>query len=184
MKMHIGVDETPGLVHSVATTVANVHDLTPADQLLHGEEKRVFADAGYQGIHKRGEHKRRNVDWYVAMRPGKRKMLEKDSPEAREQTLQASIRAKVEHPFKVIKQVLGDSKVRYRGLLRILSDWWYWRVLPICWGFRKPCWTDIEKQLDNLAVSDEQGYKSGEIGGFGEGTADIGVGKACFSEGP
>jgi transposase, IS5 family len=49
-------------------------------------------------------------------------MLEKDSPEAREQTLQASIRAKVEHPFKVIKQVLGDSKVRYRGLLRILSD--------------------------------------------------------------
>jgi transposase, IS5 family len=62
MKMHIGVDETPGLVHSVATTVANVHDLTPADQLLHGEEKRVFADAGYQGIHKRGEHKRRNVD--------------------------------------------------------------------------------------------------------------------------
>lgn len=52
------------------------------------------------------------------MRPGKRKMLEKDSPEARKQTLQASIRAKVEHPFKVIKQVFGYSKVRYRGLLK------------------------------------------------------------------
>jgi transposase, IS5 family len=118
MKMHIGVDETLGLVHSVAMTAANVHDLTPADQLLHGEEKRVFTDASYQGIHKREEHKSQNVDWYVAMRPGKRKMLEKDSPEARKQTLQASIRAKVEHPFKVIKQVFGYSKVRYRGLLK------------------------------------------------------------------
>lgn len=118
MKMHIGVDEALGLVHSVATTAANVHDLTPADQLLHGEEKRVFADAGYQGIHKREEHANRNVDWYVAMRPGKRKVLDKSSPEARKQTLQASIRAKVEHPFKVIKQVFGYGKIRYRGLLK------------------------------------------------------------------
>jgi transposase, IS5 family len=118
MKMHIGVDEALGLVHSVATTAANVHDLTPADQLLHGEEKRVFADAGYQGIHKREEHANRNVDWYVAMRLGKWKTLEKDSPEARQQTLQASIRAKVEPPFKVIKQVFGYGKVRYRGLLK------------------------------------------------------------------
>jgi transposase, IS5 family len=114
MKMHIGVDEALGLVRSVATTAANVHDLTPANQLLHGEEKRVFADAGYQGIHKRKEHLNRAVDWYVAIR----KMLDKSSPEARQQTLQASIRAKVEHPFKVIKQVFGYSKARYRGLLK------------------------------------------------------------------
>ena len=118
MKMHIGVDEALGLVRSVATTAANVHDLTPADQLQHGEEKRVFADAGYQGIHKREEHANRNVDWYIAMRPGKRKTLEKGSPEARQQMLQASIRAKVEHPFKVIKQVFGYGKFRYRGLLK------------------------------------------------------------------
>lgn len=118
MKMHIGVDEALGLVHSVATTAANVHDLTPADRLLHGDEKRVFADAGYRGIEKREEHTGREVDWYVAMRPGIRRKLNSASPEARQQKLQASVRAKVEHPFKVIKQVFGYGKVRYRGLLK------------------------------------------------------------------
>ena len=50
MKMHIGVDADSGLVHTVIGTAANVHDITVAQALLHGEEMDVYADAGYQGI--------------------------------------------------------------------------------------------------------------------------------------
>jgi IS5 family transposase len=57
MKVHIGVDAASGLIHSVETTAANVHDLTPAAKLLHGEETVVYADAGYQGIAKLPEMK-------------------------------------------------------------------------------------------------------------------------------
>lgn len=53
MKLHIGVDEESGMVHSMETTSANVHDLTPSEKLLHGEEVRVWRDAGYGGIEKR-----------------------------------------------------------------------------------------------------------------------------------
>ena len=56
MKAHIGVDAESGVVHSMTTTPANHHDITQADQLLHGEEKDVFGDSGYRGIEKREEH--------------------------------------------------------------------------------------------------------------------------------
>ena len=49
MKVHIGVDKDSGLIHSVVTTAANVHDLTPAAELLHGDEEVIYGDAGYQG---------------------------------------------------------------------------------------------------------------------------------------
>ncbi|TGG85858.1 MAG: IS4/IS5 family transposase [Aphanocapsa feldmannii 288cV] len=65
MKLHIGVDDESGLDHSIETTSANVHDLTPSDKLLHGEEARVWADAGYQGIEKRQAHHDRKVAWRV-----------------------------------------------------------------------------------------------------------------------
>jgi transposase, IS5 family len=55
MKVHIGVDKDSGLIPSVVTTAANVHDLTPAAELLHGDEDVVYGDAGYQGIAKRAE---------------------------------------------------------------------------------------------------------------------------------
>ena len=117
MKMHIGVDDTLGLIHSVATTAANVHDIVPTGDLLHGEEQRVFGDAGYLGIQKRDEHRhRKNVSWFVARRPGTRKTLDADKLKA--EKLKASVRAKVEHPFRYIKQVFGYSKVRYRGLAK------------------------------------------------------------------
>jgi IS5 family transposase len=79
MKMHIGVDDTLGLIHSIDTTAANVHDIVPADKLLHGDERRVFGDAGYLGIQKRAEHKhRKDVSWFIAKRPGTRKKLDAD----------------------------------------------------------------------------------------------------------
>jgi IS5 family transposase len=118
MKMHIGVDEKLGLVHSLATSAANVHDIAAADQLLHGKEKAVWADAGYQGIGKREEHEDRKVRWHVAMKPGKRSQLDPDGKEAKKEKAKASIRAKVEHPFLYVKRVFGYSKIRYRGLAK------------------------------------------------------------------
>ena len=121
MKVHIGVDAESGLIHSVETTAANVHDLTPAAELLHGEETVVYADAGYQGIAKRPEMKGKAIDFRVAMRPGQRRVLP-ESPEGRLRdlmvTAKAHFRAKGEHPFRVIKQQFGFQKTRLRGLTK------------------------------------------------------------------
>jgi IS5 family transposase len=118
MKVHIGMDSESGLIHSVETTAANVHDLTPAAELLHGEEKVINADAGYQGIEKRDEMQGRGIGFRVAMRPGKRRVLPY-MPEGRVddlvQTAKAHFRAKGEHPFRVIKQQFGFQKTRLRG---------------------------------------------------------------------
>ncbi|MFM7802481.1 MAG: IS5 family transposase, partial [Limnohabitans sp.] len=121
MKAHIGVDADSGLVHSVIGTAANVNDVTQGHGLLHGNESVVFADAGYQGADKRPEAQNTEVDWQVAMRPGKRR-AQKNAPwgQFTEQLekLKASVRAKVEHPFRVVKRQFGHVKVRYRGLAK------------------------------------------------------------------
>ena len=122
MKAHIGVDADSGLVHTVVGTAANVNDVTQAHALVHGAETDVFADAGYQGVGKRDETQEINVNWHVAMRPGKRKVLDKSTPMGaildQLERAKASIRAKVEHPFRVIKRQFGHVKVRYRGLAK------------------------------------------------------------------
>jgi IS5 family transposase len=119
MKMHIGVDDMTGVVHSLVSTAANVNDVTQAGHLLHGEEERAFGDAGYQGVEKRPEHKDRQIDWQIALRPGKRRALgnsELDQLTEHIEQSKASMRAIVEHPFRVIKRQFGFTKVRYRGL--------------------------------------------------------------------
>ena len=119
MKAHIGVDVDSGLVHTVRGTAGSVHDVTEANSLLHGEETVAFGDAGYQGVDKRPDAKS-SVDWNIAMRPGKRRALDKSQEVNRLidelEKFKASIRAKVEHPFRVIKRQFGHVKVRYRGL--------------------------------------------------------------------
>jgi transposase, IS5 family len=119
MKAHIGVDAQSGVVHSVISTAANVNDVTQAGALLHGEEADAFGDAGYQGVHKRQEAQGPN--WHVAMRPGKRKALSDSTLgqmiERREKIL-ASIRARVEHPFHVVKNLFKHKKARYQGLAK------------------------------------------------------------------
>jgi transposase, IS5 family len=121
MKIHAGVDKDTGLIHSIVTTAANVHDLTPAAELLHGEEQVVYADAGYQGIAKRPEMAGKSTEFRVAMRPGKRRALP-DTPDGKLQdlveTAKAHIRAKGEHPFRVIKQQFGFQKTRLRGMVK------------------------------------------------------------------
>jgi transposase, IS5 family len=118
MKAHVGSDAESGLVHTVVGTAANVNDVTRGHDLLHGDESTVFADAGYQGAMKRPEAT--GVTWHVAMRPGKRRALDPTcrSHQLIEQAerLKASVRAKVEHAFRVIKLQFGFTKVRYRGL--------------------------------------------------------------------
>lgn len=120
MKAHIGVDAESGLVHTVIGTAANVHDINAAEALLHGQEKDVYADAGYQGIEKRCQAN--PVRWHVAMRPGKRRQLDLtnrlDAIYNQIERLKAGVRAKVEHPFRVLKQQFGYTKTRYRGLMK------------------------------------------------------------------
>ena len=118
MKMHIAVDDTLGLIHSLVTTPANTHDLRVVDRLLHGEEERVFGDSGYRGIESHVAPKKLKSKKFVADRPGKRKTMDPDSPEAQAEKLKASMRAKVEHPFFYIKRMFGYAKVRYRGLAK------------------------------------------------------------------
>ena len=121
MKAHIGVDADSGLVHTVRGTAGNINDVLEANTLLHGKETQAWGDAGYQGADKRPDAKA-IVRWNIAMRPGKRRDLDKsrlvDELTEQLERLKASIRAKVEHPFRVIKRQFGHVKVRYRGLAK------------------------------------------------------------------
>jgi IS5 family transposase len=121
MKAHIGVDLHSGVVHSLTGTAANVADIAETHKLLHGQEKNALGDAGYTGVEKRAEIQARfpSVSWIVARKRGKiRKMAEgrlKELTQAVEKQ-KAQLRAFVEHPFHVIKNLFRYRKVRYRGL--------------------------------------------------------------------
>src|SRR5665213_2919310 len=119
MKAHIGVDADSGLVHTVTATAANEADVAQVDQLLHGKEKVVHTDAGYAGAQNRIE--RKGLRWEIAAKRGRIKAM-KDGREKRAleriEKRKASVRAKVEHPFRVIKRQFGLVKVRFRGLAK------------------------------------------------------------------
>lgn len=138
MKAHIGVDADSGLVHTVVGTAANVHDVTQGHKLLHGEETVVFADAGYQGADKRPEAT--DVNWQVAMRPGKRR-AQKHTPWGalidQAEKLKSSVRSKVEHAFRVVKCQFGYTKVRYRGLAKNTAQMVTLFALSNLWMARK-----------------------------------------------
>lgn len=121
MKAHIGVDAASGLVHRLTGTAANVADITESEHLLHGDETDAFADAGYTGVAKREEFKDADVAWHVAEKRGKLKKMEAGSRKdlaTQIERVKAQIRAKVEHPFHVVKNLFRHRKVRYRGLLK------------------------------------------------------------------
>ena len=111
MKMHIGVDDVTGMIHSVESTAANVHDVTMTASLLHGEEKRVFGDAGYLGVEKRRENKeRKNLAWLISARISKRKTMTENEQEI--EKMKAKLRAKVEHPFRYIVSALKSAPLQ------------------------------------------------------------------------
>jgi IS5 family transposase len=122
MKAHIGVDAKTGLTHSFTTTAANEHDLNQAEHLLHGEEEFIFADSGYRGAENREELETVKADWHIAEIPSKVKELKRhpriNKVPLKTEYLKASIRAKVEHPFRIIKCQFGFTKARYQGLMK------------------------------------------------------------------
>ena len=140
MKAHIGVDADSGLVHTVRGTAGNVSDVVQAASLLHGQEVDAFGDAGYQGADKRPDAKA-GVRWHIAMRPGKRRALDKsrlvDELSDQLERIKARIRAKVEHPFRVIKRQFGHVKVRYRGLKKNTAQLHTLFALSNLWMARK-----------------------------------------------
>jgi transposase, IS5 family len=123
MKAHIGVDAQSGLVHSVSGTAANVADIAQTHALLHGQEKAAFADAGYLGVEKREEISTQcpNLTWHVAAKRGQVKAMSEGAIKELTQQLEklkAQVRARVEHPFHILKNLFRHRKTRYRGLAK------------------------------------------------------------------
>ena len=114
MKLHIGVDSRTGLAHSAAVTAANVHDKHLLEDLLHGEERRVYGDSAYASqkalIREHAPHARDFTNQRI------RKRGEVDEAERSRNRNKSRIRARVEHVFAVVKRLWGFTKVRYRGL--------------------------------------------------------------------
>ncbi|WP_439450104.1 IS5 family transposase [Stenotrophomonas sp. ATs4] len=121
MKAHIGVDEFSGLVHHVKCKAANARDVTVISALLHGKEDCVFGDSGYTGAEKRAELSDCKAMFFIAAKRSQIKVIgnarERKQVECWE-SCKASMRAKVEYPFRVIKRQFGYTKVRYRGLAK------------------------------------------------------------------
>lgn len=123
MKGHIGVDAGTGYVHSVTVTGANVHDLDQVTHLVRADDEVVYADAGYQGVQRRpdvtaGEDLSR-VEWRIAARKGALRAM--TGPDRAIASAQAGVRAKVEHPFLIVKRDFGFVKTRYRGMKKNLN---------------------------------------------------------------
>jgi transposase, IS5 family len=127
LKAHIGADEQSGLVHTVVSTAANVSDISQTANLMHGKEQVVGADAGYVGAQKREEVQQalRDNEQQVAWRIAKRRKPIREMAEGWQKNLalayeklKARIRAKVEHPFHVVKNIFQHKKVRYKGVAK------------------------------------------------------------------
>ena len=126
MKCHVGVDAGSGLVHTITVTSANVHDINEAHKLLREDDEFAYGDNGYSGIEKRDEiqndERLSKIDFRINRRP---KSLPKVSDNAfdweREiEHRKSSVRCKVEHAFKIIKDTFSFRKVRYKGLAKNL----------------------------------------------------------------
>ena len=116
MKAHIGVDDASGLVHHVECTAANVADVTQAHKLLHGEETSVWADKGYVSAERESAFTKGGKVWGVMRKAPRGGALDPIDEEINR--IIAMVRARVEHPFRVLKRQFGHVKTRYRGLAK------------------------------------------------------------------
>ena len=140
MKAHIGVDVESGLVHTVTTTAANAADVTETSNLLHGEESSIHADAGYTGADRREELEGCTAQWHIAAKRGTIKKMPEDAVKHATQaleTVKAAIRARMEHPFRVIKRQFGYQKVRFKGLAKNTAQLLTLFALSNLWMVRK-----------------------------------------------
>jgi IS5 family transposase len=120
MKAHIGADVESGLVHTVVTTAANASDVSQIEDLLHGKETVVYGDAGYLGAEEYVERAAR-IQWKLARRRSQVEKIKRARDRARAmraETRKAQLRARVEHPFRIVKCVFGFVKVRFKGLAK------------------------------------------------------------------
>lgn len=116
MKAHIGVDSRTKLIHTVVATPANTADSTVLPDLLHGEETRVWGDQAYRGQREVIREHAPHAKDFTNRRYRHRGVV--DEAERERNRTKSSVRAKVEHPFHVIKRVFGFVKVCYRGLAK------------------------------------------------------------------
>jgi IS5 family transposase len=116
MKAHVGTDVN-GLVHSLVTTHAGASDLKQLQHLLHGRERELYGDQAYWSEMHRFAAKQQGVRYRVNRRaPNRSRPL---SPyQRRVNRLRSATRARGEHAFRVVKQLWGFTKVRYRGLAK------------------------------------------------------------------
>lgn len=114
MKAHIGVDSKTKVIHAVVATAANVADSQILPDLLHGEETRVWGDQAYRGQREVIRQHAPNAKDFTNRRCQHNGVV--DELEKAKNRTKSSIRAKVEHPFHVVKRVFGFVKVCYRGL--------------------------------------------------------------------
>lgn len=116
MKVHIGVDARSGLVHTAGATTAKVHDSKVMGNLIREDDKAVFGDKGYVNNKLKKSARKHGIYWGVLDKPRPKHKLS-SSQKQRNKKL-ASIRAKVEHPFRVIKRQFGYQRTRYRGIYK------------------------------------------------------------------
>jgi len=116
MKAHVGVDATSGLVHTVGVTTGKVHDAKVMDKLVREDDCAVYGDKGYASDEKRQAAEKAGVLWAVKEKAKPRRKLTARQ-RARNRRF-GSVRAKVEHVFRVLKCQFGYRKVRYRGIAK------------------------------------------------------------------
>ena len=146
MKAHIGVDAESGRGHTVTTTPANRADVTQISQLLHGKEKTAHGDAGCMGADKRA--RKRGRTWRIAAKRASVGALPEGEWKATTKHLKylkAAVRAKVEHPCRVIKRQFGYLKVRCRGLAKNTAQMFTLYALSHLWMARRRLlgWDDV-----------------------------------------
>ncbi len=113
MKAHIGVDARSGLVHTVKTTTAKVHDAKMTDNLIRADDVVVFGDKGYVSDKRKRAARRAGVLWAVKDKRKRGRVL--SSSQRKRNKKHGAVRAKVEHVFRIVKCQFGYRKVRYRG---------------------------------------------------------------------
>ena len=115
-KAHVGVDADSGIVHSLDTTTAKVHDSQVWDDLLHGGETSIWADKGYVSAERAAAFAGPGKFWGVMRKAPKGGKLDPSDEDINR--IIAMVRAKVEHPFRVLKRQFGYIRTRYRGLAK------------------------------------------------------------------